>query len=122
MIVRALTALKNSTPAASSGPGAVAVDSDVSSAVCDAAGASANTAPASRRLRASTHASPSRNVWRSAAEASAITASMNWLTLAPAAPAVSVCGMISSASATTVRFCAGVRALGVQAAAAAWAW
>ena len=56
-------------------------------------------------------------------EASARTASMNRFTLALVAPAVSVCGMISSASAMTVSFCAGVSALGAQAAAcAAAAW
>ena len=48
---------------------------------------------------------------------------MNRFTLALVAPAVSVCGMISSASVMTVSFCAGVSALGAQAAAcAADAW
>ena len=48
---------------------------------------------------------------------------MNRFTLALVAPAVSVCGMISSASVMTVSFCAGVSTFGAHAAAcAAEAW
>ena len=54
---------------------------------------------------------------RSAAGASSRTVSMNRLTSAARAPAVSVCGMISSEISMTVAFWCGVNTRGVHAAA-----